>query len=127
MLSMWHFVAILVAILGILVTLVTVIIAVLKLGRNTVTKDDLTNNIESLRSEMLRMFAKMEANFEQLRTDMDRRFAEAATNLENVRVEARDERKAINAEIIRQNQNYIEHLAYHDVKPILGSEADNED
>ena len=95
MLGIWQFVAILVAVVGILVT---VIIAVLKLGRDTVSKDDLNNSIESLRSEMnsgieslrsemIRMFAKMESNFEQLRSDMDRRFAEAAADREQIREE----------------------------------------
>ena len=100
---MWQFVTILIAIIGVLVTLVTVIITVLKLGRNTVTKGDLNNGIESLRSEMLRMFAKMESNFEQLRSQMDRRFAEAEADRERIRAEARDERNNIHSEINREN------------------------
>ena len=66
--SMWQFVSILVSMVGILVT---VIIALIKFSRNTVTKNDLDNSldnrIDSLRSEMNTRF-----------DEVDRRFAEAA-------------------------------------------------
>ena len=96
---MWQFGTILIAIIGVLVTLVTVIITVLKLGRNTVTKGDLNNGIESLRSEMLRMFAKMESNFEQLRSEMDRRFAEAEADRKRIEDTAAADRDKIRAEV----------------------------
>ena len=40
-------------------------------------------------------------------------FAQARMERKEIEEVSRDERKAINAEMIRQNQNYIEHLAYH--------------
>ena len=70
-------------------------------------------------------FAEASVDREKIRDDVTRRFAEATVDRENVRVEARDERKTINTEIIRQNQNYIEHLAHHNVKTSLVS--DDED
>ena len=158
--------AILIAVLGVLVTL---IITIFKFGRNTVTKEDLNNSIESLRLDINKRFQEVNRRFEEV----DRRFDEAATdrrrieedaaddrqkirgemssgfaeaaedrqkiremssgfaeaaedrqkireeavaNRQEIRDEARDERKAINAEMIRQNQNYIEHLAHHNIR-----------
>ena len=170
--------AILIAVLGVLVTL---IITIFKFGRNTVTKEDLNNSIESLRldinkrfQEVNRRFEEVDRRFEEAATDrrrieedaaddrqkirgeMSSRFAEAAEDRQKIREEAagdrqkireemssgfaeaaedrqkireeavgdrqeirdeaRDERKAINAEMIRQNQNYIEHLAHHNIR-----------
>jgi chromosome segregation ATPase len=166
MLNVYHFLGILVPVLGIFVTL---IIALLKFSRNSATKgdlrsfkEDLNNNIEELRSYIDRRFDEVDRQFDEVDRrfdevdrqfdEVDRRFgevgrrfdeaaadresirAEAAADREKVRNEARDqwkdiktemsekfnlahvERQKINGEIIRQNQNYIEHLAHHNTQ-----------
>ena len=67
---------------------------------------EVETNLEQLRDEMSSGFAAAAVDREKIRDEMSRRFAAAAVDRENVRVEARDERKTINTEIIRQNQNY---------------------
>ena len=124
MLNVYHFWGILVPVLGIFVTL---IIALLKFSRNTVTKADLNNNMESLRSDINRRFDEAAADREAIR-------AEAAADRQKISNEVRDqckdiktemsekfnlahvERQKINGEIIRQNQNYIEHLVHHNTQ-----------
>jgi hypothetical protein len=152
MLNVYHFLGILVPVLGIFVTL---IIALLKFSRNSATKgdlrsfkEDLNNNIEELRSYIDRRFDEVDRRFDEVDRrfgEVGRRFdeaaadresirAEAAADREKVRNEARDqwkdiktemsekfnlahvERQKINGEIIRQNQNYIEHLAHHNTQ-----------
>jgi hypothetical protein len=152
MLNVYHFLGILVPVLGIFVTL---IIALLKFSRNSATKgdlrsfkEDLNNNIEELRSYIDRRFDEVDRQFDEVDRrfgEVGRRFdeaaadresirAEAAADREKVRNEARDqwkdiktemsekfnlahvERQKINGEIIRQNQNYIEHLAHHNTQ-----------
>ena len=152
MLNVYHFLGILVPVLGIFVTL---IIALLKFSRNSATKgdlrsfkEDLNNNIEELRSYIDRRFDEVDRQFDEVDRrfgEVGRRFdeaaadresirAEAAADREKIRNEARDqwkdiktemsekfnlahvERQKINGEIIRQNQNYIEHLAHHNTQ-----------
>ncbi len=145
MLNVYHFLGILVPVLGIFVTL---IIALLKFSRNSATKgdlrsfkEDLNNNIEELRSyidrrfdEVDRRFGEVGRRFDEAAADRESIRAEAAADREKVRNEARDqwkdiktemsekfnlapvERQKINGEIIRQNQNYIEHLAHHNTQ-----------
>ena len=172
--------AILIAVLGVLVTL---IIALLKFNRNSVTKEDLTSlkadltsafdrAIEALRLDMNKRFEEVDRRFEEaaterkeikeeaaadrqlirtemsngfdharderkaikeeaaadrqlIRTEMSKGFDHARVDRQLIRMEmskgfdhARDERKAIEGEIIRQNQNYIEHLAHHNTKKV---------
>ena len=52
--------AILIAVLGVLVTL---IITIFKFGRNTVTKEDLNNSIESLRLDINKRFQEVNRRF----------------------------------------------------------------
>ena len=134
-----QFSAILISILGVFVTL---FITMLKFNRNSVTKDDLNNSIESLRSEMNKRFEEVNKRLDEATADRARIEKEAAVDRQKIRDEAvanrqeirdeavanrqeikaemssgfaqaRDERKEIKREIIRQNQNYIEHLAHH--------------
>ena len=87
-------------------------------------------------------FAKAEAAREKIRdeaaaarekirdeaaADREKIRDEAAADRERVRTEVRDARRAIEGEMNRQNQNYIEHLAYHNTrnpKPDLEEEDD---
>ena len=145
MMSMWQFVSILVPIFGILVA---VIIALIKFSRNTVTKEDLNNSLESLRSEVNTRFDEIDRRFaeaaadrkrieetaaldrekirDEARTERQDIRDEARTERQDIRVEARAERQKINTEIVRQNQNYIDHLAYHNVKPTLVPDEDDD-
>ena len=153
----FQFWAILVAILGVFVTL-------LKFNRNTITKEDLTSAlnsaIEALRLDMNKRFEEVDRRFEEavgdrekirremsegfadarverqairddarverqaikeeaagdrekIRREMGEGFAGARVERKEIEDEARDDRKEIKREIIRQNQNYIEHLAHH--------------
>ena len=113
----FQFWAILVAILGVFVTL-------LKFNRNTITKEDLTSAlnsaIEALRLDMNKRFEEVDRRFEEaagdrekIRREMSEGFAGARVERKEIEDEARDDRKEIKREIIRQNQNYIEHLAHH--------------
>ena len=100
-----------------------------KFSRNTVTKVDLNNSTESLRLEINKRFEEVNRRFEEaaedrekIRIEMSIGFAEAAASREKIRDEARDQWKAINAEMIRHNQNYIEHLSHHNTQkanPVL--------
>ena len=139
-------------ILGAFLTIfVTLIIAILKFGRDTVTKDDLNNKIESLLSAINQRFEAIDRQFEEINRRLDEAATdrkeikeEAATDREKIRIEmsagfanahderkdieevARDDRKEIKGELKRQNQNYIEHLAHHNppkVSPV--SEEDD--
>ena len=95
----FQFWAILVAILGVFVTL---FITLLKFNRNTITKEDLTSAlnsaIEALRLDMNKRFQEVDRRFEEV----DRRFEEAVGDREKIRREmsegfadARVERQAI--------------------------------
>ena len=175
--NVYYFLGILVPILGIFVT---VIIVLIKFNRNSVTKDDLravkddlSNNINALRSEMNRRFEEAADDREKIRTEAaaDRRqmregFAKAETDREKIqdeaatdrrqireemregfvkaetdrekiqdgaaadrrqiRTEVMNARQAIEGEMSRQNQNYIEHLVYHNTrKPKPESEEED--
>ena len=58
-------------------------------------RDEAVANRQEIRDEAV-------ANRQEIKAEMSSGFAQA-----------RDERKEIKREIIRQNQNYIEHLAHH--------------
>ena len=79
--------AILIAVLGVLVTL---IITIFKFGRNTVTKEDLNNSIESLRLDINKRFQ-----------EVNRRFDEAATDRRRIEEDAADDRQKIRGEMSR--------------------------
>ena len=143
-----YFLAILVPVLGIFVT---VIIAVIKFSRNSVTKDDLrtvkddlrdfkddlSNKIDVLRLEMSRWFEEAADARAKIREEMSEGFAkaeaarekirdEAAADRKQIRIEVMEARKAIEGEMSRHNQNYIEHLVYHNTrKPKPDSEEDS--
>ena len=172
--------ALLIPILAICVTL---IITIVKLGRNTVSKKDLDDTIESLRSNINNRFeevnrrldeaavdrkrieaeavsdrdkirqamsegfaqatadrkrieAEAAADRDKIRQAMSEGFAQAAADRKDMKDEASTERKRIEEaatadrkeikrEIIRQNQNYIEHLAHH--KPQKSNPVSEED
>ena len=130
-----QFGALLVSIIGVFVTL---FLMLLKINRNSVTKEDLNNSIGVLRLEINKRFEEVDRRFEEaaadrekIRMEMKVGFAEAAADREKIRMEmkegltaasverkrieeqAREDRKEIKGEIKRQNQNYIEHLAHH--------------
>ena len=95
---------------------VTVLIVLIKFTRNSVTKDDLravkddlSNNIDALRSEMNRRFEEAAADREKIRD-------EAAADRRQIRTKVMNARQAIEGEMSRQNQNYIEHLVYHNTR-----------
>ena len=140
--NLYYFLAILVPVLGIFVT---VIIAVIKFSRNSVTKDDLksvkddlrdfkddlSNKIDALRSEMNRRFEEAAVAREKIRDEAaaerkqikDEAAAErkqikdeAAADRQLIRIEVMEARKVIADEMSRQNQNYIEHLVYHNTR-----------
>ena len=129
--NLYYFLAILVPVLGIFVT---VIIAVIKFSRNSVTKDDLrtvkddlSNKIDVLRLEMNRRFEEAVDARAKIREEMSEGFAkaeaarekirdEAAADRKQIRIEVMEARKAIEGEMSRHNQNYIEHLVYHNTR-----------
>ena len=108
--NVYYFLGILVPILGIFVT---VIIVLIKFNRNSVTKDDLravkddlSNNIDALRSEMNRWFEEAVDDREKIRTEAaaDRRqmregFAKAETDREKIQDEAATDRRQIREEM----------------------------
>ena len=68
----------------------------------------------------------MRAGFAEAATDREKIRDEGTADRQWIRHEARDERRTIEAEINRQNQNYIEHLAYHNTqKPKTDLEEDD--
>ena len=70
-------------------------------------------------------FAQAAADREKIREEMSTGFAQARVERKEIEEVARGERKAINTELIRQNQNYIEHLVYHNTpkaNPVSESE-----
>ena len=144
--NLFQFWALLVSIFGVFVSL---FLMLLKISRNSVTKEDLKNAIDALRSEMNRRFEEAAADRAKIRAEMKEGFDEAAADRARIRAEmkegfdeaaadrariraeikevssaasmerkrieehAREARKEIMREVNRQNQNYIEHLAYH--------------
>ena len=113
MLNVYHFWGILVPVLGIFVTL---IIALLKFSRNTVTKADLNNNMESLRSDINRRFDEAAADRQKISNEVRDQCKDIKTEMSEKFNLAHVERQKINGEIIRQNQNYIEHLVHHNIQ-----------
>ena len=99
----FQFWAILVAILGVFVTL---FITLLKFNRNTITKEDLTSAlnsaIEALRLDMNKRFQEVDRRFEEavgdrekIRREMSEGFADARVERKEIENEARVERQAI--------------------------------
>ena len=71
-------------ILGAFLTIfITLIIAILKFGRDTVTKNDLNNKIESLFSAINQRFEAIDRQFEEI----NRRLDEATADREKIRME----------------------------------------
>ena len=106
---------------------VTVLIVLIKFTRNSVTKDDLravkddlSNNIDALRSEMNRRFEEAADDRESIRAeaaaDREKIRDEAAADQRQIRTKVMNARQAIEGEMSRQNQNYIEHLVYHNTR-----------
>ena len=74
--NLFQFGALLVSIIGVFVAL---FVMLLKINRNSATKEDLNNSIGVLRSEINKRFE-----------EVDRRFAEAAADREKIRMETRE-------------------------------------
>lgn len=74
--NLFQFGALLVSIIGVFVAL---FVMLLKINRNSVTREDLNNSIGVLRSEINKRFE-----------EVDRRFAEAAADREKIRIETRE-------------------------------------
>ena len=133
--NLFQFGALLVSIIGVFVAL---FVMLLKINRNSVTREDLNTSIGVLRSEINKRFEEVDRRFseaaadrEKIRIETREGFAEAAADREKIRMEirerstaasverkrieeqAREDRKEIKSELSRQNQNYIEHLAHH--------------
>ena len=58
------------------------------------------------------------ADRDKIRIGISEGFANAHVERKEIEDEARDDRKEIKREIIRQNQNYIEHLAHHGTRKV---------
>ena len=112
-----QFWAIFASILGVLVALVVML---LKFGRDTITKEDLraakedlrlslNNSIEAFRLEISKKFDEVDRRFDEV----DRRLDEAASERREIKEEAAADRQEIKGEIVRLNQNYIDHLTHH--------------
>ena len=113
-----QFGALLVSIIGVFVVL---FVMLLKINRNSATKEDLNNSMGVLRSEINKRFEEVDRRFVEAAADrekirMETREWSTAASVERKRIEeqAREDRKEIKSELSRQNQNYIEHLAHHD-------------
>ena len=127
--NLLQFGALMASMIGIFVTL---LLMQLKIVKNLSTKED----VRALRSEMNERFEEVNRRFEEVNRrfeEVNKRFEEAAADREKIRMEiskqstaasterkrieeqAREDSKEIKREINRQNQNYIEHLAYHGV------------
>ena len=91
-----QFSAILISILGVFVTL---FITMLKFNRNSVTKDDLNNSIESLHSEMNKRFEEVNKRLDEATADRARIEKEAAADRQKIRDEAVANRQEIKAEM----------------------------
>ena len=76
--------------------------------RKAIEKEARTDR-QTIRAETSEGFAQASVERKAIEDD-------ARANRQSIRDEARDERNTIEGEIIRQNQNYIEHLAYHNIK-----------
>ena len=55
------------------------------------------------------------ADREKIRMEISKQSTAASTERKRIEEQAREDSKEIKREINRQNQNYIEHLAYHGV------------
>ena len=117
--NLFQFVALLVSIIGVFVAL---FVMLLKINRNSATKEDLNNSIGVLRSEINNRFEEVDRRFAEAAADREKKIRmeirewSTAASVERKRIEeqAREDRKEIKSELSRQNQNYIEHLAHHD-------------
>ena len=89
-----QFGALLVSIIGVFVAL---FVMLLKINRNSATKEDLNNSIGILRSEMNKRFEEVDRRFaeaaadrEKIRMEVREGFAEAAADREKIRMEMRE-------------------------------------
>ena len=117
--NLLQFGALMASMIGIFVTL---LLMLLKIVKNLATKEDVKNNTEALRSEMNERFEEVNRRFEEaaadretIRTEMKEGLTVASIERKRIEEQAREDSKEIKREINRQNQNYIERLAYHGV------------